>query len=201
MKQYQVPSIQGEFYGVQELQDMGITLPKNPKGIFISKKASLYNAHLMTVNNYVRIDDFCYIHGNIMIGSFVHICAFVLISGGGNKVTLEDFVTIAPRASIFTASDDYLGETLTNSLMMAEFRNNMDISNIILKKHSIVGASSVILPTSHGLEEGVSVGAMSVLKSPTNSFGVYCGIPARRIAERKKNLLDLERKFLSAYVF
>ncbi|WP_444979503.1 acyltransferase, partial [Helicobacter cinaedi] len=62
----------------------------------------------------------------------------------------------------------------------------------------IVGAGSVILPSSKGLSEGVSVGALSLVVRPTKPFGIYFGNPAKRILERSKNILTLEKEFLKS---
>jgi galactoside O-acetyltransferase len=45
------------------------------------------------------------------------------------------------------------------------------------------------------LEEGVAVGALSLLNKNCEAFGIYAGNPVRRIKERKCNLLELEQKF------
>jgi len=45
--------------------------------------------------------------------------------------------------------------------------------------------------------EGCSVGAMSLVNKSIEPWGIYFGVPARRIKERKKNILELERQFLA----
>ena len=55
-------------------------------------------------------------------------------------------------------------------------------------QHAIVGAGSVILPGAT-LEDGVAVGALSLIKWACREFGVYFGAPAKRVSERKRNLL------------
>lgn len=185
------------FYTINELMDLGIKLPKNPKNIFISKKASLYNAERISVGNYVRIDDFAILSGNIQIGSFIHIGAWASLSGGEIGIVLEDFCGLSQRVSLFSSSDDYSGESLTNPMIPSNFKR-VSISKIVLQKHCIVGAGSVILPSSKGLSEGVSVGALSLVTRPTKPFGIYFGNPAKRILERSKNILTLEKEFLKS---
>jgi len=46
------------------------------------------------------------------------------------------------------------------------------------------------------IAEGCAVGAMSLVNRTTKAWGVYVGNPARRVKERKKDLLELEEKFL-----
>lgn len=47
------------------------------------------------------------------------------------------------------------------------------------------------------IDEGCSIGAMSLVIKSTNSWGIYFGTPAIRRSERSKNLLALEKEFLS----
>lgn len=185
------------FYTLDELAELGINLPTNPKNIFISKKASLYNAHRISVGNYIRIDDFAILSGNIQLGNFIHIGAGAILSGGEVGIVLEDFCGLSQRVSLFSSSDDYSGESLTNPMIPARFKC-VSTTKLILQKHCIVGAGSVILPSSNGLSEGVSVGALSLVVRPTQPFGIYFGNPARKIAQRSKNLLVLEREFLDS---
>ncbi|MDY4400915.1 transferase [Helicobacter bilis] len=183
------------FYSIDELKELGITIPENPTNIFISKKASLYNTERISIGNHVRIDDFAILAGNISIGNFVHIAAGAILSGGEVGIVIEDFCGLSYRVSVFVASDDYSGESLTNPMIPSNFKC-VSTSKIILQKHCIVGAGSVILPSSKGLSEGVSVGALSLVSRPTKPFGIYFGNPAKRILERSRNILTLEKEFL-----
>jgi galactoside O-acetyltransferase len=46
------------------------------------------------------------------------------------------------------------------------------------------------------IAEGCSVGAMTLVNKSTQPWGIYLGNPARRVKERKRDLLELEKKFL-----
>ena len=69
-------------------------------------------------------------------------------------------------------------------------------ADVFLGKHVLVFGGSVILP-GVTLEEGVVVGALSLIKRNCEAFGIYAGNPARRVKERKRDLLKLEQKFLA----
>jgi dTDP-4-amino-4,6-dideoxy-D-glucose acyltransferase len=58
----------------------------------------------------------------------------------------------------------------------------------------VVGAGSIVLP-GVTLQEGSAVGALSLVKSDCEAFGLYAGVPARRLGERKRDLLELEQRF------
>ena len=66
-----------------------------------------------------------------------------------------------------------------------------------LASHVIVGSGSVILP-GVTLEEGVAVGALSVIRRNCAAFGIYSGNPARRVAERRQDLLALAVRLTQA---
>jgi galactoside O-acetyltransferase len=65
-----------------------------------------------------------------------------------------------------------------------------------LKKHVIVGAGSIILPNVT-LEEGVAVGALSLVSKSFESFNIIAGNPAKILKPRKQNLKTLEWKYLN----
>ncbi|EKO3593977.1 acyltransferase [Vibrio metschnikovii] len=164
------------------------------KNIKISDKASIYNPELIEIDDNSRIDDFCVISGKVKIGRNVHITPQCLIAGGEPGLIIEDFVTLAYGVKIFTQSDDYTGITMSNSTVPKCYKNEIKKS-VQLKRHSIIGAGSIILP-GVTLSEGTSVGANSLILKTTSDWSIYVGNPARKIKDRKKDLLQLEQQYL-----
>lgn len=164
------------------------------ENILISDKASIYNANQIEIGDNSRIDDFSVISGCIKIGKYVHVAAFSLLAGGEEGIVLEDFSGCAYGVKIFSQSDDYSGETLTNPTIPKAFKNELK-KKVTVGKHVIIGASSIVLPGVN-IAEGCSLGAMSMLTKSTEPWGVYFGSPAKRIKNRKQNLLALEKQFL-----
>ncbi|HRF02696.1 MAG TPA: hypothetical protein PLI18_19450, partial [Pirellulaceae bacterium] len=66
---------------------------------------------------------------------------------------------------------------------------------ILVGRHSIIGAGSVLLPGSR-LPEGVAVGALSVVSKELESWSVYAGNPVRKLIDRRRDPLELERRWL-----
>src|SRR5699024_9631180 len=97
------------------------------------------------------------------------------------------FCTLAYGVKVFSQSDDYSGETMVNSLIPKKYKNER-MEKVTLKRQVIVGAGSTIMP-GVTISEGCSIGAMSLVTKDTNPWGVYLGIPAKRVRERKKDLL------------
>ncbi len=68
----------------------------------------------MAINDNVRIDDFCILSGHIEIGSYIHIAAYSALYGGQAGIFMDDFLNISSRVFVYSVSDDYSGETMTN---------------------------------------------------------------------------------------
>lgn len=183
------------YYSECELKNLGFkSLGKNVK---ISTKASIYNHDQIEIGDNSRIDDFCVISGKITIGRFVHITPMCLFAGGQLGIEVSDFCTFAYGVKIFTQSDDYSGTTMTNSNIPKKYKNEF-ISTVNIAEHSIIGAGSMIMP-GVTLAEGTSVGAMSLVRNSTEAWSIYVGNPAKKIKDRSKELLVLEKQFLEEH--
>ncbi len=175
-----------------QLKEMGFkSLGKNVR---ISDRASIYNADQIEIGDYSRIDDFCVVSGKVKIGRNVHVAPYCLVAGGEEGITLGDFSGLAYQVQVFTQSDDYSGLTMTNPTVPAEYKKETK-KTVSIERHSIVGAGSIIMPGVH-LSEGTSVGAMSLIRKSTEAWSIYLGNPAKKIKDRKKDLLELERAYL-----
>lgn len=178
------------FYSTEELQTLG--LAAFGKDVRISRKASIYNPKLISIGSHVRIDDFCVLSagvGGIEIGDYVHIAVYCSLIGAG-KIKLNDFCNLSSRVSIYSSNDDYSGAHLTNPTVPDKF-TGVTHADVLLGKHVIIGSGSVVL-TGICLDDGVAVGALSLVTKDCQAFGIYGGVPARRIGERKRDLLELE---------
>lgn len=177
----------------QALQAMGFAfLGRNVK---VSDKASIYNSDQMRIGDNSRIDDFCVISGRIEMGRNVHIAPLCLVAGGEPGIVFGDFSGLAYGAKVFSQSDDYSGATLTNPTVPDKYKEEL-FSEVRIGRHSIIGTGSVICP-GVVIGEGTAVGAMALVMSSTEAWTICAGVPARKIRDRKKTLLDLERDYLS----
>lgn len=170
------------------------------ENVQISDRASFYGVNRITLGNHVRIDDFCVLSagdGGIIIGNYVHVAVFSSLIGKG-KITLSDFCNLSSRVSIYSSNDDYSGAALTNPTVPTEY-TGVTHADVWLGRHVIIGSGSVVLP-GVTLEEGVAVGALSLVNRDCKAFGIYAGNPARRIKDRKRDLLEVEKRFLQSLV-
>lgn len=165
------------------------------KNVRISSKASIYDAERVEIGDYSRIDDFCVVSGLVRIGKHVHIAAHCLVAGGEPGVVLEDFAGLAYFVQVFSQSDDYSGDTLTNPTVPAKYKRETKLP-VRIGRHVIIGSGSVVFP-GVDLAEGCAVGALTLVNRSTEPWGVYVGKPARRIGDRSRRLLELESALLA----
>ena len=183
------------FYSKKELNALGFK--RIGKNVLISKKASFYGKSNISIGNSVRIDDFCILSGNITIGNYIHIAAYTALYGGKAGILIKDFANISSRVTVYSISDDYTGNTMTNPMIPEKYKN-VDSKEVIIEKHVILGSSCVIMPGII-LKEGSSFGAMSFINRSSEPWSVNVGIPFRKISDRSKNLLIQEKKFLEEF--
>jgi galactoside O-acetyltransferase len=127
------------------------------------------------------------------IGSYVHIGAQVFIAGG-HGFEIGDFVNLSSGATIFTVTDDFSGETMAGALLPESFRAVFG-GAVRVGDHVVIGARCVVLPGVI-VGEGVAVGALSLVKTSLEPWGIYAGIPAKLIRARSRVLLKLTDTFL-----
>jgi dTDP-4-amino-4,6-dideoxy-D-glucose acyltransferase len=187
--------LQSRYYTEHDLADFGFkSLGRN---IMISSDARVYGAHNISIGNNVRIDDFTIlaaVNGSIDIGNYVFIARNSHL-GGALGIELHDFSSMAANTVIYSASDDYSGEAMTAQAVPQKYTRFRG-GKVVFGRHVIVGSSSTIVGPAV-LGEGCSVGAMSLITKDLEPWGVYIGTPARRIKERKKDLLDMEKRLMA----
>jgi dTDP-4-amino-4,6-dideoxy-D-glucose acyltransferase len=144
----------------------------------------------------VRVDDFCFFSiGNekSVIGSYIHIAPFCSLSVSHGFI-IGDFSGLSTGVKIFTSSSDYSGEYMTHPPIPLQYRNPT-VGSVIIGRHCIVGAGSVIMPSVE-IPDGVAIGALSFVDRNLEPWGIYVGCPVRRVKDRKRTCLGREQEFL-----
>ena len=111
------------FYKLNKVEKIGFG--SFGKNVLISKFANFYNASNIHLGSNVRIDDFCILsagHEGIFIDDYVHIGCYSSLIGQA-KIHISKFANISTRVSIFSSSDDFSGESLTNPTTSEHFKN------------------------------------------------------------------------------
>jgi galactoside O-acetyltransferase len=170
------------FFDLAKLKSCG-------RNVLIGKTVRIRYPELVEIGDNVIIDDFTYISTSMKITSNVHISAGCKIIGGKSAyVEMNEFSTLAPNVVLSAGSDDYVGGIAT-PMVPLKFKGDVQIGKIILNKHCIVGAGSVVLPnvTFH---VGASVGALSLVNKDIPEWELHVGIPSKKIKNRSK--IDIE---------
>lgn len=175
------------FFDLKDIKSCG-------KNVIIGKTVRIRYPELVEIGDNVIIDDFTYISTKLKLHSNVHISSGCKIIGGRNAyVEMKPYSTLAPNVVLSAGTDDYISGIAT-PMVPLDFKANAIIGEIILNKHCIVGAGSVVLPNVI-FEEGACLGALSLANKTLNEYKLYGGIPAKFIKVRnKKEIKELEKK-------
>lgn len=186
--------LQSKYFTEHDLKDFGFKSIGN--NVRISSDARIYGQENISIGNDVRIDDFCIlsaVNGSITIGNYVFIARNSHLSGFFG-IQMHDFSSMAANTVVYSASDDYSGDYLTAQAIPQKYTAHIG-GLVVIGKHVIIGSSCTIIgPCCIG--EGCSIGAMSLIQKDLDPWGIYVGIPCKRLKDRKKGLLSLEKQFL-----
>lgn len=190
--------INSDFYDTNDLIKMGFR--SVGKKVLLHKSCIVVGVENIDIGDNVRIDGFtsivCSGNGFLKIGSHIHIGSHCYLCASGGLI-MEDFSGLAYGVKIHSMSDDYTGNALTNSTIPLEYKK-ITSGKVYIGKHSIIGSNTVIFP-GVAISDGCSVGAMSLVTKNLDEWGVYFGIPVKRLKNRSKKLLQFEEKYLKNY--
>lgn len=175
------------FYTEQELSQLG--LKSYGENVRISRYAQIYSPEKISIGNNVRIDDFCLLSGNITIGSNIHIAAYCALYGADYGIVMEDYTGLSARTTIYAAIDDFSGDYLIGPIHDDKF-TNITGGTVRIGAYAQIGAGGLVFPNVC-IDEGAVLGAMSMAKQSLDSWSIYAGVPAKKIKNRSKRLLDL----------
>ena len=184
------------FYTDEELSKVDFkSLGKNVK---IKRNAGLFFTENMIIDDNARIDDFTIIVASreeVRIGKNTHISGHCYIAAR-EGFEMQDFCTLSPGVLIFSGSDDYTGQKMTNVTLPPHFVGG-PVGKVTLERHVIIGAGSVILPkVTIGI--GSSIGSMTFVNKSLPPWGIYIGTPARKLRNRSQKLLAIEQELLAS---
>lgn len=149
-------------------------------GVFLNGPANI------TIGDYTWIDAGCRLEamlGEISIGKRVHIAPYSIL-GAREPIIVEDYVGISSGVKIYSNSAYPIpGKRMSGSMIPEEYKA-FSSKLIVLKKDSVVGANSVLLPGAE-LGEGAVVGANSVVSQVVKPFCIVAGFPLRLVGMRE----------------
>ena len=194
------------YYNEDDLRSEGFKSIGN--NVIISKNCTIIGVENISIGDNVRIDGYCTIlapgEGYVKIGSYVHIGAYCYLQAGSG-IEIDDFTNLSQGVRIYSRSDDYTGNYLVGPTIPEKYTYRMrDESSrsfgftqgtVRLCRHTIIGSGSVILPRVT-VGEGSVVGSLSLVTKTLSEWGIYFGCSVKRIGERSKRILELEKEFM-----
>ena len=179
------------YYTTDELETMGFKQIGN--NVQIAKNCTIVGLKNISLEHDIRIDSGATIicaNGYLKVGKYVHIGGnnYIACAGG---VEIKDYSSVAQGVRIYSRSDDFSGNTLTNGIVPPSLVTTIDKA-VTIDKHVILGANTVVLPGVN-IGEGTAVGALSLVKDNLDTWSIYAGTPAKKIKTRKNHLLEHEK--------
>jgi 3-oxoacyl-[acyl-carrier protein] reductase len=176
---------------IDELKKLGVTV--YGKNVLVSTFVNIYNPVNLILHDNIRIDDFTTISckGKVEIFNHVHIGPQCMISSSTN-IIFGNYSGISSGVKLFGGCDDFSGKYLTNPTVPTKYLN-VQIGDIILEDHVLIGSTSIVLPNVI-LKEGTCIGALSLVKKNTESWKMYAGSPIKLLKNRSKECLLLQNE-------
>jgi len=176
------------FLSNQELDELG--LKSFGANVLISRKASIYSPEMITIGNNVRIDDFCILSGEITLGNNIHISAYCALYGSLG-IEFMDNSGCSARTTIYSAMDEFSGDYLIGPMHPEEL-THVTGGKVTICEHVQLGAHCLVFPNLT-IGPGSIVGALSLVTKSIPEWGMYVGIPVKKLKNRSRKLLDLEQ--------
>ncbi len=143
------------------------------------------------IGEHSRIDANVVLSGPLKIGRYVHIGVGCFLTGSGPGIEMEDYTALSPGCKVFASTDDYSGVGMTNPTVPPAARAPVQSGRVLIRRHAIIGANSVILP-GVTICEGAACGALSLISASLAPWTIYGGVPAKRIKDRQRVALEKE---------
>jgi virginiamycin A acetyltransferase len=137
------------------------------------------------IGEFSVVDDFVKIKhvggtGHIIIGSHCYLNSGTVIYSG-NGVSLGDSVLIGPNCNLVPANHAF--RDANTSIRLQGFMPSK--GGIIIEDDVWLGANVTVLDGAH-IMKGCVVGANSLVKGKLDQYGIYAGVPAKKIGEREQ---------------
>ena len=154
---------------------------------FIHAHNMIRRPHLVEVGSHSAIDWGFYCTTKAKIGDHVHISPYVTIIGGEKAYfSIGDFCNLSIGCRIICGSDKFMGQGLIGASIPEEYQDQRVFEPVRMEMCANVGANTVIMP-GVTLAQGTVVGACSLVTRSTEPWGVYVGVPVRRIKDRPRD--------------
>ena len=185
--------LNSEFLSRDVLERLGFA--KLGDSVLVHSTVVIVDCGKISLGSRVRIDPYVIIsnRGGVEFGDNVHIGGHTVMAGHG-AIRFGDFANISHFVGIYTSNEDLSGRTLSHPTVPGGDKS-LRTASISFGRHCAVGAGSLVFPGAR-FDEGSVLGAMSRVGRPLKPWTTYAGIPARRIRERRRDVLAIEQALL-----
>lgn len=186
--------LNNQFLSRGALETLGFA--KLGEDVLIHSTAVIVDCSKISLGSRIRIDPYVIVstRGGVTFGNNVHLGGHSVVAGHA-AVHFDDFVNISHYVGIYTSNEDISGRTLSNPTVRGF--GAARTASIYFGRHSGVGAGSLVLPGAR-FAEGSILGALSRISRPMKPWTTYAGIPARRMRERRREVLADEQQYLAS---
>ncbi|WP_434926543.1 acyltransferase [Shewanella sp. HL-SH2] len=115
--------------------------------------------------------------GNLRLGNNVSINRGSVLNCAGG-IDIGDNVLIGPRALIYSQNHNFI----SRSLLISE--QGYSRSKVVIESDVWIAADVKIMP-GVTIQKGSVIAAGSVVTKSTDEYGIYAGVPAKKISERQ----------------
>lgn len=178
------------YYCSQELRSFGFKAVG--ENVLISRLANVVGPERIEIGSNVRIDALASLivaTGYLKLGDYIHVATGCLIGARGG-VTMEGFNALSQGSKIVSATDDFSGGHLTNSMVPTKF-TDVTAEPVIIGRHAIIGADVLVLPAVR-IGEGAAIGCKSLVNRSVPAWEIHFGVPAKKHRDRIRRVLEIE---------
>lgn len=168
------------FFDIRKLKHLG-------KGAIIGKTVRIRRPENVVIGDYSIIDDFTYISSDLEMGNYCHIASNCVLSGGGGKLKMGDFVGLSSHCCIYSTSSDYISASLDMPSIPEGLKFGGIAEDVILEDHVLLGSHSIVLPGAR-LPMGFATTAQTVVRKTKTGYvpwTLYSGFKCEKLIKRK----------------
>lgn len=177
-------------YTVEELAALGVEAHPSAK---VTRGALFFGVQRIVIGALSRVDAGCILTGQVELGKRVHLAPYCVLYGKAG-IRIGDYSGFAPFTAMHSESDDYSGRSMFGPCVPDEYQPHKLRSPITIGRNVLGGTRVTILP-GVVLQDGVAIGAHSLVKHECQADTIYAGAPAKAVGRRSSDIWALMRNF------
>lgn len=146
------------------------------------------------IDDYTRILDYTFIDAgkSLKVGKHSMITWQVIMEGGANT-KIGDRVFIGPGTKILTST--YALHGYYSAEFVPDECHKIEYGDITIENDAYIGANCTVMPGVH-IAEGAVAGAGCLVNKDLEPWGIYVGVPCKKIGQRKKPTEEMTKQLM-----